>query len=110
MPRVWLWLRRVRLATDANRATAADARGGRGAITAIPDVEEELAETAGALDPESEDPALVMTVAVAVHLAFRRSELGLEREDLLRQAARAQFEGDPPEHVGRWLAEQGVEV
>jgi hypothetical protein len=79
-------------------------------VTALPRIEEELAEVAGALDPESEDPAFVMAVAVTVHLAFRRSELGLEREELLQQAARAQFDGRPPEHVADWLSQQGVEL
>jgi hypothetical protein len=77
-------------------------------VTAPADVELELREAG--VDPEDEDPVAVMTVAVATYLAHRRTELQRDREDLLRLAARAEFDAHPPEHVARWLAEQGVEV
>jgi hypothetical protein len=76
-------------------------------VTAPDDVELELREAG--VDPEDEDPVAVMTVAVATYLAYRRTELARDREHLLRLAARAEFDGEPPEHVARWLAEQGVE-
>jgi hypothetical protein len=76
-------------------------------VTAPEDVELELREAG--VDPEDEDPVAVMTVAVATYLAYRRTELARDREHLLRLAARAEFDGEPPEHVARWLAEQGVE-
>jgi hypothetical protein len=76
-------------------------------VTAPEDVELELREAG--VDPEDEDPVAVMTVAVATYLAYRRTELARDREHLLRLAARAEFDGKPPEHVARWLAEQGVE-
>ena len=77
-------------------------------VTAPADVELELREAG--VDPEDEDPVAVMTVAVASYLAHRRTELGRDREHLLRLAARSQFDADPPEHVARWLADQGVEL
>jgi hypothetical protein len=76
-------------------------------VTAPEDVELELREAG--VDPEDEDPVAVMTVAVATYLAYRRTELARDRDHLLRLAARAEFDGEPPEHVARWLAEQGVE-
>jgi hypothetical protein len=76
-------------------------------VTAPDDVELELREAG--VDPEEEDPVAVMTVAVATYLAYRRTELDRDREQLLRLAARAEFDGEPPEHVARWLAEKGVE-
>jgi hypothetical protein len=79
-------------------------------VTAEADVEQELAEVKGAIDPQDEDPPVVMTAAVATYLAFRRTELERGREELLRLAARAEFDGKPPEHVARWLDEQGVEL
>ncbi|HLM09066.1 MAG TPA: hypothetical protein VK307_05115 [Thermoleophilaceae bacterium] len=79
-------------------------------VTAPRDVSETLAEAAGAADPEGEDPAVVMTVAVATYLAYRRDELDSDRDDLLRLAARAEFDGAPPEHVSTWLTDQGVTV
>jgi hypothetical protein len=76
-------------------------------VTAVPDVELALREAG--VDPEDEDPVAVMITAVATYLAHRRTELDGDREQLLRLAARAEFDADPPEHVARWLAEQGVE-
>jgi hypothetical protein len=79
-------------------------------VTATDDIEVELAEAKGAVDPQDEDPATVMTVAVATYLAYRRTELGRDRKELLRLAARAEFDGNPPELVAGWLDAQGVEV
>jgi hypothetical protein len=79
-------------------------------VTAEADVELELAEAKGAIDPQDEDPVAVMTAAVATYLAFRRTELERDREELLRLAARAEFDAKPPPHVADWLTEQGVEV
>jgi hypothetical protein len=72
--------------------------------------EREIAEAKGAVDPQDEDPVAMMTAAVATYLAYRRTELEREREDLLVLAARAEFSGNPPEPVASWLAEQGVAV
>jgi hypothetical protein len=77
-------------------------------VTAAGDVEEALAEAKGAIDPQDEDPVAMMTAAVATYLAFRRTELERDREELLVLAARAEFDGKPPEPVAGWLAEQGV--
>jgi hypothetical protein len=79
-------------------------------VTADPDVELGIAEAKGAVDPQDEDPVVVMMAAVAIYLAFRRTETVRDREELLRLAARAEFDGHPPELVADWLAEQGVEV
>lgn len=70
----------------------------------------ELALREAGVDPEDEDPVAVMIMAVATYLAHRRTELDDDREQLLRMAARAAFDAHPPEHVARWLAEQGVEI
>jgi hypothetical protein len=79
-------------------------------VTAVPDVEAELAEAVGRVDPQEEDPAVVMAAAVAAYLAHRRTELNRDREELLRLAARAEFEGNPPAAVADWLAGEGVTV
>jgi hypothetical protein len=79
-------------------------------VTAFEDVTEELAEARGAVDPQDEDPAVVMTVAVASYLAFRRDEIGSRDDELLRLAARAEFDGKPPPPVSDWLRDRGVEV
>jgi hypothetical protein len=79
-------------------------------VTAEADVEQEIAEVKGAIDPQDEDPVVVMTAAVATYLAFRRTEIDRDRVELLRLAARAEFDAKPAENVAQWLAEQGVEV
>ena len=71
-------------------------------------VEELIAEVKGAIDPQDEDPQVVMAAAVATYLAFRRTETDRDPAELLRLAARAEFDGKPPEVAARWLDEQGV--
>jgi hypothetical protein len=79
-------------------------------VTAHREIELELAELKGRIDPQDEDPAVMMAVAVATYLAFRRDEMDDDPEDLLRLAARAEYDGQPPDHVRAWLAERGVDV
>jgi hypothetical protein len=69
-----------------------------------------IAEEAGALDPEAEDPAVQLAAAVATYLAFRRDEIDEEPGELLMLAARAEFAGQPPPDVRALLAQRGVEL
>lgn len=72
-------------------------------------IEQEIAEAVGALDPEGADPALQLCGAVTTYLAFRRDEFSDDREDILRLAARAEFDGGtPPQHIVDWLESEGV--
>jgi hypothetical protein len=71
-------------------------------------IEEQVAEALGALDPDGDEPALQMAGAILTYLAFRRDEATDNRADVLRLAAEAEFDGDPPENVADWLADQGV--
>jgi len=71
-------------------------------------IEQEIAEAVGALDPDGTDPAVQMCGAVVTYLAFRRDEITDVREDVLRLAARAEFDGDPPPVVRDWLESEGV--
>ncbi|MFL5896117.1 MAG: hypothetical protein ACJ76Z_13535 [Thermoleophilaceae bacterium] len=59
-------------------------------VTAVADVEEELAEARGAIDLDGDSEALATAVAVATYLAFRRTELNADREELIRLATRAE--------------------
>jgi hypothetical protein len=79
-------------------------------ITSHQDVEEDLAEIKGRVDPQDEDPALVTAIAVATYLAFRRDEIDDDPGDILRLAIRAEYDGHPPDNVQRWLEEQGVPI
>jgi hypothetical protein len=75
-----------------------------------PAVAQHLAEELGALDPQAEDPAVQMAGAVATYLVFRRDALDEEPGALLELAARAEFDGNPPELVSRWLADNGIDL
>jgi hypothetical protein len=79
-------------------------------VSAVPDIQAELAEAKGAVDPQDEDPVAIMTVAVATYLAYRRTELERDRHELLRLAARAEYDGRPPEPLAGWLAAEGIEL
>lgn len=73
-------------------------------------LEQEVNEALGALDPEFEEPALQMAGAVLIYLGFRRDEASDNRADVLRLAAEAEYQGDPPPVVEDWLADQGIRV
>jgi hypothetical protein len=72
--------------------------------------ERRLDEAVGAVDPQAEDPAVIMAAAVIRYLAHRRDELDDTREDILRLAARAELDATPPAAVSEWMAAQGVSV
>src|SRR3954452_20337146 len=55
-----------------------------------------------------EDAPIVMAQAVTLYLAHRLDELENTPENILLHAARAEFDGNPPENVVSWLADQGV--
>jgi hypothetical protein len=73
------------------------------------EAEQQIAEAKGAIDPQDEDPVAMMTAAVATYLAYRRDEMEDERDSLLVLAARAEFDGRPPEPVASWMAARGLE-
>lgn len=99
---------------DGNSPSAADAlarfEDRDEPIAAVEDVDMQLAEDFGALDPQEEDPVVQMIRATTVYLAFKRSDAGVGDEELLRLAARAEYDGNPPEPVRGWLSERGIEV
>jgi hypothetical protein len=78
-------------------------------VRGVEGVELRLNEALGAIDVEWEDePPLAMAGAVAVYLAFRPDELDADAERLLRLAARAEYDGQPPAPIADWLAAAGV--
>jgi hypothetical protein len=79
-------------------------------VTAHADIEEELAEIKGRVDPQDEDPPVMLTIAVATYLAYRRDEMDDDPADILRLAIRAEYNGNPPDNVRAWLEEQGVAI
>jgi hypothetical protein len=77
-------------------------------ISAIDDVEERLNEAIGPAELDEENAPLTMARAVVTYLAYRRDEVDAAPVELLRLAARAEFDGEPPDYVARWLELQGV--
>jgi hypothetical protein len=56
-----------------------------------------------------EDPQVVMAQAVILYLAHRLDEFEHAPDEILRLAARSEFDGSPPEPVRDWLERNGVE-
>jgi hypothetical protein len=59
-------------------------------VSAVDDVEEQLAEAHGIIDPDRDSEALSNAVAVATYLAFRRDEINADADELVRLANRAE--------------------
>jgi hypothetical protein len=57
-----------------------------------------------------EDPSVVMAQAVVLYLAHRLDEVDDDPDEILKLAARSEFDGSPPEPVEAWLAGNGIEV
>ena len=55
-----------------------------------------------------DDAPIVMAQAVTLYLAHRLDDFENTPEHILLHAARAEFDGRPPENVKAWLADQGV--
>jgi hypothetical protein len=72
------------------------------------DLAQTLTTAVAEIDPEGESGALALTASAAGWLATNidRSD---EREIVLREAARAAFEGSLPDEVSEWLTDQGLE-
>jgi hypothetical protein len=79
-------------------------------VTGIENLEERVALAIEGIDNEVESPAVSVAAATILYLAYRRDELDDDPEDVLRLAARAEWRGDPPESVRKWLADRGVDV
>jgi hypothetical protein len=73
-------------------------------------IEQRMAEAAGTLDPQGDSPGLQMAAAVAVYLAHRRDQLEEDPDHVLRMAARAEYDGQPPANVANWLESAGIEL
>jgi len=72
----------------------------------------ELLSTVRAIDPEEEEPAAWAAAAGAVWLATHPRQVNGHGRGahVLREGVRLVFDGNPPESLGRWLGERGVEV
>jgi hypothetical protein len=55
-----------------------------------------------------EDPPIVMAQALVLYVAHRLDEFEDDDTELLTLAARAEFDGRPPETVVAWLEDRGA--
>jgi len=79
-------------------------------VTAIQNLEERIALAAEGVDADAADPSIACANAVILYLAHRRDEFDDDPDDVLRLAARAEWQGNPPEAVIDWLSDRGVRV
>ena len=77
-------------------------------VAGIDDVQERVSEVLSALDPAVNNGSLAVAGAVTVYLGFRRDELHEDARELIRLAARAEWNGEPPEAVVEWLDDHNV--
>ena len=68
------------------------------------------AEVLTELDPATNNGSIAMAGALTVYLAYRRDEVHVDPAKLLVLAARAEWDGAPPEAVVEWLADRGLHV
>jgi hypothetical protein len=59
-------------------------------VTTVVDIEEQLAEAHGIIDPDGDSEPLRNAVAVATYLAFRRDQINAEPDELIRRATAAE--------------------
>jgi len=79
-------------------------------VRGLDDVEQRIATVLYELDPNVESGSLSMVGALTTYLRYRRDEVNADPEELLRLAARAEWEGDPPAVVRDWLDARGISV
>jgi hypothetical protein len=79
-------------------------------VTAIQNLEERIALAAEGVDADVADPSIAVANAVILYLAHRRDEAHADPDQVLRLAARAEWQGNPPEAVVDWLSDRGVSV
>jgi hypothetical protein len=77
-------------------------------VTAIQNLEERIALAAEGVDADVADASIAVANAVILYLAHRRDEVDDDSDDVLRLAARAEWQGNPPEAVTDWLAARGA--
>lgn len=59
-------------------------------VTTVIDVEQQLAEAHGIIDPDHDSEALSNAVAVTTYLAFRRDQMRADPDELIRRANAAE--------------------
>jgi hypothetical protein len=75
-------------------------------ITAVENFEERLAIALEGVDYDADDPAVAVASAIALYLARHPNavEDSAAPADVVEEAVRAQWHGDPPDAVEQWMA------
>ncbi len=79
-------------------------------VRSVDDIEGRVADVLVRLDPATNNGSIAMAGALTVYLAYRRDEMHADPAKLLILAARAEWDGAPPEVVVEWLADRGLKV
>jgi hypothetical protein len=79
-------------------------------VRGVDDIENRVGEVLSMLDPATNNGSIAMAGALTVYLAYRRDEVHVDPAKLLVLAARAEWDGAPPEAVVEWLADRGLKV
>src|SRR6185437_8911429 len=77
-------------------------------MAGIDDVQERVSEVLSELDPAVNNGSLAVAGAVTVYLSFRRDELHEDPRELIRLAARAEWNGELPAAVTDWLDDHNL--
>ena len=79
-------------------------------VSALDDVESRVGSVLSELDPAVANGSLSMAGAIAVYLSYRRDEVDADPEELIRLAARAEWQNEIPAVVQDWLDERAIEI
>jgi hypothetical protein len=77
-------------------------------VAGLDDVQERVSEVLSELDPAVNNGSLSMAGAVTVYLSYRRDELHEDARELIRLAARAEWNDAPPAAVTDWLDDHNL--
>jgi hypothetical protein len=77
-------------------------------VAGLAGVEERVADVLAQLDPAVNNGSLSVAAAITVYLSYRRDEVRGDPRELIRLAARAEWNGEPPEPVVQWLDDHNV--
>jgi len=79
-------------------------------VRGIGDVEALVSDVLARLDPAVANGSLAMAGAITVYLSYRRDELHGHPSEIIKLAARSEWEKEPPEVVREWLDDRGVRL
>lgn len=79
-------------------------------VRGVDDIESRVADVLAELDPATNNGGIAMAGALTIYLSYRRDEIHVDPARLLVLAARAEWDGAPPEAVVEWLADRGLKV